>query len=133
MIMKRSFAILLLSAFAISCGQLAQIPGDDTEVNESYGSGKNESKIQGYRDIYDYLESRVAGVMVTTDRRIVIRGVNTVNGSTDPLILVDGQEIQDLSSISPNDVKAVEVLKDGSAAIYGMRGANGVVVITLKK
>ena len=83
--------------------------------------------------IYSVEEGRVAGVMVTPDRRIIIRGIGTINGSTDPLIMVDGYEVQDLSVINPRDVKSVDILKDGSASIYGVRGANGVILITTKK
>ena len=47
-----------------------------------------------------------------------------------PLILVDGVPVDDRSGINPGDVKSVEVLKDSSASIYGIRGANGVILIT---
>ena len=70
---------------------------------------------------------------VTSDKRIIIRGLGTLNGSSDPLILVDGQEWQDISSLNPNDIKSIDVLKDSSTAIYGIRGANGVILITTKR
>jgi TonB-dependent SusC/RagA subfamily outer membrane receptor len=121
------------------------VPRDDEEVNVGYGTVKKRDlshpvsslqvkgdEVRTYRDMYEYLEGRVAGVMVTTGKRIVIRGVNTINGSSDPLIIVDGAECQDLSTINPNDVKSVDILKDSAAAIYGVRGANGVIVITMK-
>jgi len=57
-------------------------------------------------------------------------GDDAVNGTADPLILVDGVPVDDLSGINPGDVKSVEVLKDSSASIYGIRGANGVILIT---
>ena len=69
---------------------------------------------------------------MTPDKRIIIRGVGSINSSNDPLILVDGSEITDLSTINPNDVKSVNVLKDASSSIYGVRGANGVILITTK-
>ena len=144
--MKRVYFILLSVALAAGCGTSSQAPHDETAVNIGYGIVRKddltqsvstvqvkENEMQGYRDIYDYLEGRVAGVEVTTDKRIVIRGVNTVNGSTDPLILVDGQEWQDISSLNPNDIKSIDVLKGSATAIYGLRGANGVIIITTKK
>ena len=79
--------------------------------------------------MYAYLRGRVAGVMVTTDNRIIIRGIGTNSDATDPLILVDGVQTTDLSGINPADVKSVDVIKDGSSAIYGMQGANGVIII----
>ncbi len=135
----------LAAALAAGCGAPARVPHDDDEVNVGYGTVKKRDlshpvsslqvkgdEVRTYRDMYEYLEGRVAGVMVTTGKRIIIRGVNTVNGSSDPLIIVDGAECQDLSTINPNDVKSVDILKDSAAAIYGVRGANGVIVITMK-
>ena len=135
-----------LLAFVAGCGTPVRTPIDSPEVNIGYGTVRKDdltsavsslqvkdSDIQNYRDMYEYLEGRVAGVMVTPDRRIIIRGIGTINGSTDPLIMVDGYEVQDLSVINPRDVKSVDILKDGSASIYGVRGANGVILITTKK
>ena len=143
--MRRLLFFFLATALAASCGVPARVPRDDEEVNVGYGTVKKRDlshpvsslqvkgdEIRTYRDMYEYLEGRVAGVMVTTGKRIVIRGVNTINGSSDPLIIVDGAECQDLSTINPNDVKSVDILKDSAAAIYGVRGANGVIVITMK-
>lgn len=65
-----------------------------------------------------------------------IRGVNSINSGTAPLFILDGMPIssQDFSSISPNDIESVSVLKDASStSIYGARAANGVVVITTKR
>jgi TonB-dependent SusC/RagA subfamily outer membrane receptor len=144
--MKRVFFILLTVALAAGCGTPAQAPLDDTAVNVGYETVRKsdltqsvstlqvkENEMQTYRDIYDYLEGRVAGVEVTYDKRIIVRGANTVNGSTDPLILVDGQEWQDISSLNPNDIKSIDVLKGSATAIYGVRGSNGVILITTKK
>ena len=63
---------------------------------------------------------------------IRLRGVISVNGSTTPLVLVDGVE-GDLSTVAPENIESIDVLKDASAAaIYGTRGANGVILITTK-
>ncbi|MBR0052520.1 MAG: TonB-dependent receptor plug domain-containing protein [Bacteroidales bacterium] len=93
----------------------------------------NEKEVTTYTNMYDYLRGRVSGVQVTSDNRILIRGINSINLSTDPLIILDGAEITDLSVINPNDVESVTVLKDGSASIYGVRGANGVIIITTRR
>lgn len=65
---------------------------------------------------------------------IRIRGVATVNGSADPLYVVDGVQVGNtIDFLNPNDVESIEILKDASAtAIYGTRGANGVIMITTK-
>jgi TonB-linked SusC/RagA family outer membrane protein len=69
-----------------------------------------------------------------SEMRIRIRGGNSLNGSNDPLIVADGVIGADLNQINPNDVESVDVLKDASAtAIYGARGANGVIIITTKR
>ena len=66
---------------------------------------------------------------------IRIRGVATVNGSADPLYVVDGVQVgSSIDFLNPTDVESIEILKDASAtAIYGTKGANGVVIITTKK
>lgn len=86
-----------------------------------------------YTNMTDYLIGRIPGLNVTSDGKIRIRGINSINGPGDPLVLMDGTEISDINSINPLDVAKVDVLKDASAAIYGVRGANGVILITMKR
>lgn len=63
-----------------------------------------------------------------------IRGVGTFNGSTDPLVLVDGIQVDNYNNIDPNEIENVTILKDASStAVYGIRGANGVVIITTRR
>lgn len=63
-----------------------------------------------------------------------IRGIGTFSGSQDPLIMVDGIETSNYNNIDPNEIESVTVLKDASAtAVYGVRGANGVLLITTKR
>lgn len=85
------------------------------------------------------LQGQVAGVNITTQSgspgggaTISIRGVST-NGDSRPLILVDGNVIEDLSVLNPNDIESMNILKDATAGIYGVRAANGVILITTKK
>ena len=94
-----------------------------------------------YTNIFDFLQGRVSGLMVTRDPAnvsgytIQIRGINSFYGSSEPLVVVNGSplsSLDDLSALSPNDIKSISVLKDASAAIYGVRGANGVIVINTK-
>ena len=90
------------------------------------------------------LAGRVAGVNVSSSEgspgnnmNIVIRGINSVTQDNSPLYVIDGFPVEDPkagASINPNDIESIDVLKDASAtAIYGARGANGVVIITTKK
>ena len=84
------------------------------------------------------LQGQVAGVQITQESgspgsasNIRIRGIST-NGDNRPLILVDGNVIEDLSVINPGDIESINVLKDATAGIYGVRAANGVILITTK-
>jgi len=96
------------------------------------------------------LQSRVSGIQINQNSgspggnvSVRIRGTNSINGTSEPLYIVDGIQISNsggindvspLSTINPNDIESVEVLKDASAsAIYGSRAANGVVLITTKR
>ena len=87
------------------------------------------------------LQGLAAGVQVTAgnlkpgaDAGIVIRGAGSVNAGTSPLYVVDGVPVSGLQDISTSDIQSIEVLKDASsAAIYGSRGSNGVVLITTRR
>jgi len=90
-------------------------------------------------DIGQAIAGRVAGVDVTSNSgapgagtKIRVRGYGTIN-SSDPLYVVDGFPVSDIDYLSPQDIESLEILKDASAtAIYGSRGANGVVLIKTK-
>ena len=87
------------------------------------------------------LQGKVAGVNIflnsgapTGSPRVLIRGLGTINSSSSPLYVVDGVVMEDIQFLNPNDIKSMEVLKDASAtAIYGARGANGVILVTTKR
>ncbi|HET8827820.1 MAG TPA: TonB-dependent receptor plug domain-containing protein, partial [Pelobium sp.] len=91
----------------------------------------------------DALAGRIAGVQVTSPdgqpgapAKILIRGGNSVTQDNSPLYVIDGFPMEDynLNAINPADIEAIEVLKDASStAIYGARGANGVIIINTKK
>lgn len=89
------------------------------------------------------LAGRIAGVQVSSNEgmpgstfNIVVRGNNSLTQSNSPLYVIDGFPVEDANaaSINPADIESLDILKDASAtAIYGARGANGVVIITTKK
>ncbi len=95
----------------------------------------NMAGVEGYNDLRSYIAGRVAGVQFINGE-LVIRGINSINSGIEALIVVDGMAMQSFEQVngmlSPNDVKSISVLKDASAAIYGSRGANGVMLITTK-
>src|SRR5690606_31748801 len=90
----------------------------------------------------DALRGKASGVNIFSNssqpgayaNRVVIRGVATINSSSNPLSVVDGVVMEDFHLLNPNDIENIEVLKDASsAAIYGARGANGVILVTTKR
>ncbi len=138
------------------------------EVNRKLFTGSAESlsmedmKLNGLTDVSRALEGQVAGVTVDnvsgtfgTSPKIRIRGNTSINGSNQPLFVVDGVILEDMASvnpedlisgdantlisssvanINPNDIESFQILRDASAtAIYGARAANGVIVITTKR
>jgi len=84
--------------------------------------------------VKDLIRGRFAGVQIMNDI-IIIRGLNSVSSSNGALIVVDGQIVDNsaLNNLPPSDIKNINIIKDGSSAIYGSRGANGVVIIETKK
>ena len=151
-VMKRAFIFIAASVLAVSCGTAGRLasgeaasggdPGEEL-LDTGYGKVKRKDNTgsisrldmkgaESYTDIYSYIRGRVPGVEVR-GTSITIRGRNSINSGTEPLILVDGVEINDLSVISPNMVESINVLKDASSSIYGVRGANGVIIITTRK
>lgn len=97
-------------------------------------------KDQPVTRIEDALQGRVSGISVTSsgvpggDLKIRVRGASSINKSNDPLYVVDGIVRESgLDGISPEDIQSMQILKDASStAIYGSRGANGVVLVTTK-
>ena len=87
------------------------------------------------------LQGRVAGANVylnsgspTAAPRVIIRGLGTINSSSNPLYVVDGVVLEDIQFLNPNNIESMEVLKDASStSIYGARGANGVILVTTKR
>jgi TonB-linked SusC/RagA family outer membrane protein len=85
------------------------------------------------------LQGKVAGVQIigsgqpNSQPQLRIRGTGSVLGGANPLYVVDGVLTDDIRNINNNDIVSIDVLKDASAAIYGVRGANGVVIITTRK
>lgn len=91
-------------------------------------------------NVSDALQGRMAGVSVlsgsgnpTEDNTIRVRGINSITAETGPLVVIDGFIGGSLQSLNPSDIQSIEVLKDASAtAVYGSRGANGVLLVTTK-
>jgi TonB-dependent SusC/RagA subfamily outer membrane receptor len=116
---------------------------EEEMINIGYGSVSKEnlttnvgkidpqhSRFRSYSNIYDMLKGEIAGVEVN-GTSIRIQGAASFMLSTEPLFIVDGIEVPSIENIPPMDVKSIDVLKGSSASIYGSKGANGVILITL--
>ncbi|MBZ4676363.1 MAG: SusC/RagA family TonB-linked outer membrane protein [Anaerophaga sp.] len=87
------------------------------------------------------ITGKLAGVQITTTEgspdaeiNIRVRGGGSITGDNTPLLIVDGFPVESISDIAPSDIESIDVLKDASStAIYGSRGANGVIIITTKR
>lgn len=110
-------------------GSISTTKGEDMVKTQSF------SALEGLR-------GKAAGVNIYSNSsqpgnynsRVVIRGNSTILASSQPLYVVDGVAMTDFYTVNPNDIESVEVLKDASsAAIYGARGANGVILVTTKR
>jgi TonB-dependent starch-binding outer membrane protein SusC len=91
--------------------------------------------------LFDALQGKAAGVLITNDNgdpsgqgTIQIRGASTINSGNGPLYVIDGIISENADFLNPTDIETIDILKDASStAIYGARGANGVILITTKK
>ncbi|WP_246474704.1 SusC/RagA family TonB-linked outer membrane protein [Pedobacter roseus] len=104
--------------------------------------GAEEIRSRPVTNALQAIQGKAAGVDITSNERpgqlgsILIRGVRSLTASNSPLYVVDGIPLQagGIDAINPNDIETIDILKDASAtAIYGSRGANGVVLVTTKK
>lgn len=112
------------------------------DVTGSVGSvtGKDISDLSVTR-VDQALSGKVAGVQVKSVSgqpgaapQIRVRGIGSISAGTDPLYVVDGFPTDNIQTLNPNDIASIDILKDASAtAIYGSRGANGVVIINTKR
>ena len=134
----------ILVALPLSQQKAQEKQSNDEQVNIGYGSvnrknlstpvttadGRN-NRYASYRDIYDILRE-LPGVIVSGNS-VRIQGVSSINSGTQPLFVVDGIPVGTIDQISPSTVANISVLKGASTAVYGSRGANGVIIITLTK
>lgn len=113
-----------------------------SDVTGSVASVKSADLLaQPISNALEGLQGRVAGVDIALNSgapgglaSVIIRGIGSINSSTDPLYVVDGVAMTNIQYLNPYDIQNVEVLKDASStSIYGARGSNGVILITTKR
>lgn len=132
----REKAIGLEEVVAVGYGTLRK-----SDITGSVSSVKGEDLAQMPMQRVDQaLQGRASGVLVLNtagapgaETTIRVRGMNSINGGNNALVVIDGLQGGNLNALNPNDIESLEILKDASAtAIYGARGANGVILITTK-
>ena len=97
-----------------------------------------EDERRRFTRVEHMIQARFSGVRVVPNGRgftIQIRGKGSINSSTEPLVVIDGanRSTADLAVVDPKDVERIEVVKDAAASFYGVRGANGVILITTRR
>jgi TonB-linked SusC/RagA family outer membrane protein len=153
-----SFTGYLTKEFAATDTMNIQLKEENQALNEvivvGYGSQKKAAStgaiasVKGAvltqnasANVSNGIAGRVSGVIATNrsgrpgddNSTLLIRGFNSFGGGTSPLVVVDGIPDRDLNRINPDDIESVTILKDASAAIYGVRSANGVILVTTKR
>ncbi len=109
-------------------GSIANVKGDQIVKAQNFSALES---LRGKASGVTILNAATQGFAAP---RVIIRGTATINASSDPLYVVDGVAMDNFNLLNPNDIESIEVLKDASAAaIYGARGANGVILVTTKR
>jgi len=103
---------------------------EETESGFRVANPKSKRLIT-YTDIYQMIRAEVRGVVVSGNSVLIEQG-HSFFGSSEPLYVVNGTVVNSIDNINPQEVKSINILKGSSAAIYGVRGSNGVICITLK-
>ncbi len=117
---------------------------EEPDARKIYGKASNTIKVDnilcaGATSVFQMIQGRVAGVQVSPNGSggysVVIRGISSFTGSTEPLYLLDGMPVDAdaFSSITPCDVDNIDILKGAEAAIFGSRASNGVIAILTKR
>ena len=107
--------------------------GNDLNLSANSPNQKIANSDQ-FNTIYDYLRGKFPGVYVSSDNTIAIRGYNSINGEMTPLFIMNGVNISQevFGGIIPSDIKSLTVLKGPDTTLYGIRGANGVIIVKTK-
>lgn len=107
---------------------------DKNKLYAIVGMNVEGSNFSRYRDVYEILSVNFPGVQVINGE-VIIRNTTSFEGSRPALLIVDGREVSaaTLAAISTSDIAQINVLKDSSASVYGVKGANGVVLIETKR
>jgi TonB-dependent SusC/RagA subfamily outer membrane receptor len=153
-----SCGVVFITGLGCAKGNSPRLPEPkDDEISIGYGTESKEAftgsasslsaddmKDRSAKTVAEMLEGRVPGLQVfrrpNGEYSLRIRGSRSLQSNDDPLVVIDGTPIQSgglrdaFAGLTPQDIQRIDVLKDaGSTAVYGVRGANGVIVIRTKR
>lgn len=135
---RTSVVVALVVASSACSAHAPKESGSAPHADSRGGVGQTQS----FASMLELVQARAPGVQVIQSGdayALRIRGLTSPSGNNDPLIVIDGTPsslpgTRSLDALNPNDVLKIEVLKDASStAFYGMRGANGIILITTRK
>jgi TonB-dependent SusC/RagA subfamily outer membrane receptor len=142
----RMLPLIAFAAVTTSCAHPSGTSAEPHQPAPSSSPGRvtaDDISQQPGKSVEEILAGRIAGVTVGRDETgaltVRVRGGSSINGTNEPLYVIDGISIQaapggSLAGINPSDIESIQVLRDAMAtAAYGVRGANGVIVIKMKK
>lgn len=128
--------LILLAGYTACASTESAADNSQTELEQARPQGSISDDSNLYQNLADYLQ-KVPGVVIS-GQTVTIRGVNSFYSNIEPLYVIDGQPVgtsysQVNNMLNVNDIDYVRVLKGSDAAIYGVRGGNGVVLIVMRK
>jgi TonB-dependent SusC/RagA subfamily outer membrane receptor len=111
---------------------------EQSRTTASQGVTFTDAERNRFARVEHMIQAKFAGVQVTQAPggfAIRIRGTGSFNSSNEPLVLIDGvtRSVSDLGKLSPKDIDRIAIVKDASASFYGVRGANGVILISTRR
>jgi TonB-dependent SusC/RagA subfamily outer membrane receptor len=138
--MRTHLRLWLAVAMLMGCGGRSSVE----QPRPDSGLTAEELSKQTYSRVEEMIQARVPGVQVSRQANgeysIRIRGTTSISGNNEPLIVIDGMPVAEggnnaaLAAMNPADVARIDVLRDAqSTSFYGMRGANGVIIIATKR
>lgn len=142
MTVRHSLAVLaaaaLLGLGTAGCGGTLPPEGPQPERDTNPSVLERSEMNRTAITMEELLLGRLPGVEVRRVRgglSVLIRGISSFSTSNEALIIIDGVQSSGarLAGVNPEDVERVEVIKDGAAALYGVRGANGVLIVTTRR
>lgn len=139
---SRTLTSVVVATFALACSHQKRSTGQPSPAVSHDGVTSDDITRAPSQSVEQQLMAKVPGVIVTRtatgEVAILIRGGSSAYGNNEPLYIVDGMAVQPssnggLAGLNPSDIESIKVIKDAAAtAMYGSRGANGVIVIRTK-